>query len=61
MFGDDIDTYDLLRAVEDGATVPVAFEPRLIKLERAEGVRMQTSTTPLKRLLSLWMRPIGTA
>ena len=39
VFGDDIDTYDLLRAVEDGATVPVAFEPRLIKLERAEGVR----------------------
>lgn len=39
VFGDDIDTYDLFRAVEDGATVPVAFEPRLIKLERAAGVK----------------------
>lgn len=34
VFGDDIDVYDLLRAVEDGATVPVGFEPRLIKLMR---------------------------
>lgn len=39
VFGDDIDTYDLFRAVEDGATVPVAFEPRLIKLERAAGIK----------------------
>lgn len=38
VFGSDIHTYDLLAAVEDGATVPVAFEPRLIKLERAKGV-----------------------
>ncbi|MDF8263739.1 type I restriction endonuclease subunit R [Luteipulveratus flavus] len=34
VFGDDIDVYDLNRAVEDGATVPVLFEPRLIKVER---------------------------
>lgn len=38
VFGDDIDVYDLLRAVDDGATVPVTFEPRLITLGRAEGI-----------------------
>ncbi|MGL5862361.1 MAG: type I restriction endonuclease subunit R, partial [Phycicoccus sp.] len=32
VFGDYIDVYDLSRAVEDGATVPVHFEPRLIKV-----------------------------
>ncbi|MHA3725046.1 type I restriction endonuclease subunit R [Leucobacter sp. HY1910] len=32
VFGDYIDIYDLSRAVDDGATVPVAFEPRLIKV-----------------------------
>ncbi len=38
VFGDDIDVYDLHRAVTDGATVPVKFEPRLIQLVRADGV-----------------------
>ncbi|MCT2272923.1 type I restriction endonuclease subunit R [Dietzia cinnamea] len=38
VFGDDIDVYDLHRAVEDGATVPVVYEPRLIKLARVEGI-----------------------
>lgn len=38
VFGDDIDVYDLHRAVADGATVPVSFEPRLIKLARADGI-----------------------
>lgn len=37
VFGDYIDVYDLTRAVEDGATVPVYFEPRLIKVSFAEG------------------------
>jgi type I restriction enzyme, R subunit len=32
VFGDYIDIYDLTRAVEDGATVPVYFEPRLIQV-----------------------------
>lgn len=36
VFGDDIDIYDLNRAVADGATVPVYFESRLIKLNRAD-------------------------
>lgn len=33
VFGDVIDTYDLTRAVEDGATVQVYFEPRLIAVK----------------------------
>jgi len=35
VFGKVIDTYDLTRAVEDGATVPVYFEPRLIQVRMA--------------------------
>jgi type I restriction enzyme R subunit len=38
VFGDDVDVYDLHRAVADGATVPVLLEPRLIKLARVDGV-----------------------
>ncbi|GAB3399204.1 type I restriction endonuclease subunit R [Schumannella luteola] len=38
VFGDYIDIYDLTRAVDDGATVPVYFEPRLITVARADGV-----------------------
>ncbi|MBT2500095.1 type I restriction endonuclease subunit R [Agromyces sp. ISL-38] len=36
VFGDYIDIYDLSRAVRDKATVPVYFEPRLIKVARAD-------------------------
>jgi type I restriction enzyme R subunit len=36
VFGDYIDKYDLTRAVNDGATVPVYFEPRLIKVARSD-------------------------
>ena len=35
VFGADIDVYDLTRAVEDGATVPVLFEPRLVQVARS--------------------------
>jgi type I restriction enzyme R subunit len=42
VFGDDIDVYDLTRAVEDGATVPVYFESRLAKVEMAAGVTAET-------------------
>ncbi|KGM13573.1 type I restriction endonuclease subunit R [Cellulomonas bogoriensis] len=38
VFGDYIDIYDLTRAVEDGATVPVYFESRLVKVQMAEGL-----------------------
>ncbi len=36
VFGDYIDVYDLSRAVVDGATVPVYFEPRLIRVSFAD-------------------------
>lgn len=35
VFGRVIDTYDLTRAVADGATVPVYFEPRLVAVKLA--------------------------
>ncbi len=38
VFGAVIDTYDLTRAVDDGATVPVRFEPRLISVQLAGDV-----------------------
>lgn len=38
VFGECIDVYDLTRAVKDGATVPVYFEPRLIKVGFADDV-----------------------
>lgn len=38
VFGDYIDIYDLTRAVADGATVPVYFESRLVKVEMATDV-----------------------
>ena len=38
VFGDYIDIYDLTRAVDDKATVPVYFEPRLIKVGLAAGI-----------------------
>lgn len=36
VFGDYIDKYDILRAVEDGATVPIYYESRLARLELSE-------------------------
>jgi type I restriction enzyme R subunit len=41
VFGEYIDIYDLSRAVEDGATVPVYFEPRLIRVNFAENVTQE--------------------
>ena len=38
VFGDYVDVYDLTRAVEDGATVPVYFEPRLVRVNLRDGV-----------------------
>lgn len=38
VFGDYIDIYDLTRAVNDGATVPVFVEPRLVKVAFADDV-----------------------
>ena len=39
VFGDYIDTYDILRAVEDGATVPIYYESRLARIELDEAER----------------------
>ena len=39
VFGDYIDTYDIQRAVEDGATVPIYYEGRLAKIELSERER----------------------
>jgi type I restriction enzyme, R subunit len=39
VFGDYIDTYDILRAVEDGATVPIYYEGRLAKIDLDEKER----------------------
>ena len=36
VFGNYIDTYDILQAVEDGATVPIYYEGRLAKIELNE-------------------------
>ncbi len=39
VFGDYIDKYDILRAVQDGATVPIYYESRLAKIELNEDER----------------------
>lgn len=38
VFGDYIDKYDILRAVEDGATVPIYYESRLAKIELSKEI-----------------------
>ena len=37
IFGNDVSIYDIGQAVEDGATVPVYYESRLVKLALVEG------------------------
>ena len=39
--GDYISIYDIARAVEDGATVPIYYEGRLAKLELSEAERLR--------------------
>jgi type I restriction enzyme R subunit len=39
VFGDYVDVYDIRRAVEDGATVPIYYESRLAKLDLDESER----------------------
>jgi type I restriction enzyme R subunit len=39
IFGDYIDIYDISRAVEDGATVPIYYESRLARIELDEAER----------------------
>ncbi len=39
VFGDYVDVYDIQAAVDDGATVPISYESRLVKLEFNEGAK----------------------
>lgn len=39
IFGDHIDIYDIAQAVEDGATVPIYYESRLVKVDLDENGR----------------------
>jgi len=39
VFGDYIDRYDIRRAVEDGATVPIYYESRLAKIDLLQDER----------------------
>lgn len=41
VFGDYIDVYDIQRAVEDGATVPIYYEQRLAKLNLENSAQLQ--------------------
>ena len=47
IFGDYIDVYDMTQAVDDGATMPVYYESRVIKLQLNEEVlqKIETSMT----------------
>ena len=44
VFGEYIDTYDIERAVKDGATVPIYYEARLQKIELDESERPHIDT-----------------
>jgi type I restriction enzyme, R subunit len=41
VFGDYVDIYDISRAVEDGATVPIYYESRLARIELDEELKVQ--------------------
>ncbi len=43
VFGEYIDVYDINRAVEDGATVPIYYESRLARIELDEDARRPMS------------------
>jgi len=45
VFGDYIDVYDIQRAVEDGATVPIYYESRLAKIDLDEAERPRIDPT----------------
>ncbi len=67
VFGDYIDIYDIQRAVDDGATVPIYYEGRLAKIEMLEKERPRIDPefeevtegeepTVKERLKSKWAR-----
>ena len=41
VFGDEIDIYDMLQANEDGATVPIFYESRLVKIDLTDSARKE--------------------
>lgn len=41
VFGDEIDIYDMLQANEDGATVPIFYESRLVKIDLTDHARKE--------------------
>lgn len=41
VFGDEIDIYDMVQANEDGATVPIYYESRLVNLELPDDAKME--------------------
>jgi predicted ribosome-associated RNA-binding protein Tma20 len=45
VFGDYISVYDIKRAVEDGATVPILYENRLVKLDLDESEKERLDAT----------------
>jgi type I restriction enzyme R subunit len=67
VFGDYIDVYDLTRAVEDGATVKIFYEPHLIKVDisdeefdalddRADEITEQVELSEASAAKSRWSR-----
>lgn len=45
VFGEYVDVYDIQAAVEDGATVPISYESRLVKLSFDEGKKAELDRT----------------
>jgi type I restriction enzyme R subunit len=41
VFGDEIDIYDMIQANEDGATVPIFYEGRLVQIDLSEEARKE--------------------
>jgi len=41
VFGDEIDVYDMLQANEDGATVPIFYESRLVEIDLSDAARKE--------------------
>jgi len=67
VFGDYVDVYDLTRAVEDGATVPIYYESRLAKVqlssadmasidELADEITSETDEASASKAKSRWSR-----
>lgn len=41
VFGDEIDVYDMVQANQDGATVPIFYESRLVQLDLPKGAKAE--------------------